>query len=128
MKKIIISSLLFVCLSTAGIVFLSSFKTSSEESGILTMKVFEASTLMGYARPSIIISDGTSIIKTIELEDTRLKTAEGNLLKIAGAINELKSQGYTIVTSNCSALNPISGGTAGTLNILSITTYIFEKK
>ena len=127
MKRLIVSSLLFVSLLAGSIVFLSSFNTASEESSMLTMRVYEASTLVGYAKPSIIISDGTSIVKTIELEDTRLKTTEGNLLKIAGAITELKSQGYAIVTSNCSGLNPTNGG-PGTASLLSITTYVFEKK
>ena len=117
MKKIFVISLTTLVL--IGVVSaLMSFKSSSKEESIIVVTVFGKiiSTSIG-PEPKIIISDGTKIIKTVELEISKSKTIENNILKIVTELKEIKSQGYVLVSSNS------GGGDA-----VQITNFVFEKR
>jgi|GEM_PF-6969661 hypothetical protein len=117
MKKTIWASLLFLFICTGSVLFFSSFKNSSHNNNLLVVQIFEVHTSTSpTSNPSIIISDGTKIIKTVELESTKGKGVESNLLKIATEFNELKNNGYSITASNSVGTNFYQ------------TTYVFEKK
>ena len=117
MKKTIIGSLLLLCV--ASVLFFSSFKTSVQGENIIVVQVCEVFA----SSPRIVVSDGKTIMRVIALEPTRDKNIESNILKIATTLNEIKNDGYSIITSSSANATP-AGGNAG----FGITTYIFEKK
>jgi hypothetical protein len=114
MKKLIVASLIALTVFVTG-VLLMSFKPGVNEESLVLVRTFESVNSM-YAS-KIIISDGTQILKQIELEVMRPKTQENNVLKIASALKELKNSGYTLITSS-------SGGS----DAFTITDYVFEKR
>jgi hypothetical protein len=107
MKKIILSSIV--------IFILISFKSYSKDGDIILVRTFESISPLFSSR--ITISDGTTIIKSVDLEVMRPRNQEANVLKIATALKELKDQGYVLVSSN-------SGGNEA----FTISNYIFEKR
>ena len=111
-KTILISSIAIAVISSS--IFLMSFKSSPQEGSLLFVRIFE-STNSSY-RSSITISDGVTIIKSIDLEVMKPRKEEANTLKIAQALNNIKDQGYTLVSSN-------GGG-----SLFTVTNYVFEKK
>lgn len=114
MKKITLIGSFSVAL-IAGMFALMSFSSSPNTEGIVYVRTFECFNTL---YPSnILITDGSTIIKTVELEPMRAKAQSGNILKISTELNELKKQGYTLTSSN-------GGANDGVL----LTNYIFEKK
>ena len=116
MKKIFLISLTALVL-IGSISTLMSFKSSTKEESIIVVRVFERHLNTAIVEPKIIISDGTKIIKIVDLEQSKSKTIENNTLKIAAELKEIKSQGYILISSNS------GGGDA-----FPVTNYIFEKK
>jgi hypothetical protein len=112
-KGIIIGLIASLCISS--IVALMSFKSVTNEENYIVVRVFECQD--GLLGSFIIISDGVKIIKTIELKVLKQKTQEENMIKIVQTLNEIKNQGYTLISSN-------NGG----VNLNLITNYVFEKK
>lgn len=114
MKKILKKSIavfaLFFCIITLSY----SQSATSIENDYIVVRVFEGAS---FSSPSIImITDGETIIKTVQLSVIISKNLDSNLLKIATVLNEVKNDGYHLVTSS-------SSGNA----TYFITDYIFEK-
>ncbi len=91
-----------------------SFKSSTNESNIIVVRTFETVNALYSAK--LTVFDGAEISKTIPL-DLLKKNGDENALKIVSTLNEIKSKGYMLVSSN-------SGGADGNI----ITNYIFEKR
>lgn len=117
MKKTILISLILLCALIT--LFFSSFKTSTQNENLIVVQICEVFA----SSPRIVVSDGKTIIRVIALEPTRDKNIESNILKIATTLNEIKNDGYSIITSSSANATP-AGGNAG----FGITTYVFEKK
>lgn len=115
MKKIKLTSLI---LAGSIIVLLAilSFKPAANENSYLIVRTIETQ-YAGFSK--ILISDGSSIIKTIELQRMFVKSAKvtENFLTIAKALEEVRTQGYILITSNS------SGGYD-----YMVANYVFEKK
>ena len=114
MKKSILTFLAFASI-IIGVIFLMSFKPSEGTDDMILVRTYETST---FFTSKIIISDGIKIVKSVELEATKPKSMEGNALKIAAELRNVKNQGYTLTSSN-------SGGSS---EVFTITNYVFEKK
>ncbi|MEI6436054.1 MAG: hypothetical protein WCP32_14505 [Bacteroidota bacterium] len=114
MKKVLIVSLIIVGL-TGGVFTMTSFKSAPNEHSYIIVRTVETQ-YKGFGK--ILVSDGVTIIKTIELEKMFLKSAKvtENFLRIANALEEVRSQGYTLISSN----------SAGGYEYL-VTNYIFQK-
>ncbi len=115
MKKpivLIILSLLFVA---TGITILTSFTPVANENSFIVVRILETPDAVVSSR--ITISDGTTILKTIPLSPMFPKNEGQNLLKIVAELNELKTNGYTLISSN-------SGGSSNEF----VINYVFEKK
>lgn len=115
MKKLLLTCLLVVGI-VGGFFITMSFKAAPAEHNYLIVRTVETQ-YSGFSK--ILISDGTTIIKTIELERMFVKSAKvtENFLRIANALEEIRGQGYVLVSSN-------SGGGYEYL----VANYIFEKK
>ncbi|HSY60730.1 MAG TPA: hypothetical protein VK796_02590 [Cytophaga sp.] len=115
MKKIILLGSIATIL-IGSMIALMSFKTSaSDTNGYLYVRVVECYDPVYVS--SITIVDGTSPVKTVDLNTLRFKNQELNVSKILAALNEIKIKGYVLVSS--------SGG-ANEVGLL--TNYVFEKK
>jgi len=112
--KLIVRSFLTPILLGSFLLF-TSFYSSSLENDYLLVRVFESPSSLYSSK--ITVTDGKEIIKSVELSAMRPKHVEDNVLKIASILNELKNQGYTLISSN-------SGGNEA----FTFTDYIFEKK
>jgi hypothetical protein len=115
MKKVTLISLFLA--GTIIVLFgIMSFKSAPNEHSYLIVRTIETQ-YAGFSK--ILISDGSTIIKTIELERMFLKSAKvtENFLTISMALEEVRSQGYVLITSNS------SGGYE-----YMVANYIFEKK
>lgn len=97
-------------------VAITSFKPSQSTNNYLIVRTVETQ-YSGFHK--ILISDGNSIIKTVELERMFVKSAKvtENFSLIAQALEEVRSQGYVLVSSN----------SAGGYEYM-VTNYIFEKR
>jgi hypothetical protein len=95
---------------------LASFQNLGDDgNGYVIVRVFES--LNSTYKSSITVTDGESIIKSIDLNTMRPKNVSDNVLVISKTLNELKDQGYLIAASS-------SGGNQA----FTQTDYIFEKK
>lgn len=115
MKKSILIGLVSIIL-LGSIVSLMSFKSSPPvDDAYIVVKTHESHNKM--LKAYVLVTNGTEIIKTIDLETARPKQANDNLLIITSVLNDIKSQGYTLISSNSSCSE-----------WMAMTNYIFEKK
>ena len=103
-----------ILLTSAFLVF-SSFQSTENAEKYLYVRVFES--LNSLYSSSILISNGESITKTVKLSVMRPRNLEKNVLAISKTLNEVKSQGYRIVSSS-------SGGNQA----FTQTDYVFQKE
>jgi hypothetical protein len=120
MKKSFLNPILVVLLGFS-IFSLFAFAQVSDKSatdGYVTVKVIE--TYEVPIKPEVIVSDSKSIIKIVPLEKLSAKDApmQANSITINAILDELKSQGYKLTSSNSFMENAFH---------VSITNYIFEK-
>lgn len=109
-------SIFRVSILLCGCLLLTSFQNLGDDgNGYVIVRVFES--LNSTYKSSITVTDGESIIKSIDLNTMRPKNVSDNVLVISKTLNELKDQGYLIVASS-------SGGNQA----FTQTDYIFEKK
>lgn len=113
MKRIFQLSVAIVTIST--FLFITSFESTKNENDFIFIRVFESLNSMNASK--IIVTEGNSVIKSVELSTMRPKSVEDNALKIATTLNELKKQGYSLVTSH-------GGGN----EVFIVTDYVFEKR
>jgi hypothetical protein len=113
MKKTTLISTLSIALLTGIAIVFMSFTSSTKENKIIVVRTFETINAPG---ANISITDGIEISQKVPLDILR-KNGDDNILKIATALNDIKSKGYTLVSSNS------SGGDG-----FIITNYVFEKE
>ncbi len=105
---------LALVVSLGAVIVFASFKQVSHDEGYVMVDTHEAYNVI-YGKSSIVVSDGKTILKTEELENLKSGLA-ANAIKINSILNELKNQGYRLVSSNGS-------GMEGAIK----RNYIFEK-
>lgn len=99
---------------TLILVTILAFKPEYEDEEFILVRTIE--TNIPFQDSKIIVTDGQRITQTFDLEDTKSRISDENAIKIAGTLNQIKSQGYKLISSN--------SGLEGS----GITNYIFEKK
>jgi hypothetical protein len=116
MKKLAIITSIGAALIGSMFIFMSFTSSSKNTEGLLYVRVTECFSAINPS--SIIITDGAAVIKVVELGTLRLKDQSGNLQKITAEFNELKKQGYVLISSN----------SVSTTESIMMTNFIFEKK
>lgn len=101
----------------AVILALSAFRPSVQSDKYLYVRVFESVQPGSLYSSSVTVSDGETIIKTVELKAMKPRNIEENILAIAKSLNDIRSQGYKITSSS-------SGGN----QLFNQTDYVFEKE
>jgi hypothetical protein len=114
MKKSILFGIIAITI-VACIAGLMSFSAADGESPYLYVKTFESHNKMVAAK--LLVSDGVEILKEVELEMVRPKSYNENILAITSVLNEIRAQGYELISSNSSCSEWVA-----------MTNYIFEKK
>jgi hypothetical protein len=107
MKKFLLLCVLGICM-TSGVIAQTSLSLPAFKESNVVMRVF---TYYNGNTPYIYITDGTTIFD-IELNNEcynlKKEREQGNTITIAKCINQLKTQGYTMIAS--SAYNMGEGG------------------
>ncbi len=83
----------------------------------LVLRTLEAT---GWLDPTLTISDGSEVHFSLRLQIIKPRNEVPTAKILAVVLNQLKSQGYKLITSN-------SGGGAGSYAVI-VTTYIFQKE
>lgn len=99
--------------SVIALFILVSFKSGQDGKSIIVIRTLESENNMFASK--VVVSDGKTTLKILELEAMRPKTIEANITTIASVLNEYSQQGYRLVSSN-------SG--AGAFNV---TNYVMER-
>jgi len=90
-----------------------AFKSRTADDKFIMVRSFEP--LDGRMSSYLIVTDGEKTVKRIDLETTKNKNVEENAMKVVAILNELKSQGYKLVSMT------------GIIDAYGITTYVLEK-
>ena len=112
MKNYVRVCLTLLLLSSS--LLLTSFNSLPDDDEYIFVRVFESTGLLYTSK--ITVTDGRTILDSIDLMPMRPKNGDNNVLRITALLNKIKKKGYTLITSH----------SAGSENFTT-TDYVFEK-